>query len=650
MGNLLDIQDRSLLLFGGKGGAGKTTSACAAGLYLAQHYPGKKILLISTDPAHSVGDSFGCMVGNSITSIEGLDNLWALEIDANIVGEDFKKEHEAAIKKIADRGTFFDRQDVADFYELTIPGLDEIMAIIEISKLLKDGQYNLIILDTAPTGHTLRLLSLPAEIEKWIHLMNMMQSKHRFLVRHFAGRYKKDDADEFLETMSRDIKRVRLLLSNTQSTEFVPVTIPEAMSINETEKLLKRLKSYHIQVENIIVNRIASKETECPFCKAREKDQKQNLSRIEEEFSDYNLFTIPLFPYQIRGIDRLKEYAQILSGETYEFKPIRRFFSIFKPRSVGGTQTLDIIKKDFKFIIFGGKGGVGKTSLACATALQKAREDPDKKIMIFSTDPAHALSDSFATSISDTLTPIKEINNLYGFEMNAAKLLEDWKKEHREDVKEIFDKFGKGMDVKFDRKVMEEMFTVTPPGLDELLALNKIIDFVNEGKFDLYILDSAATGHLIRLLEMPQVIRDWLKTIFKLLLKYKGIVRLTEIAEEMIDFSKRIRKVKEILTNSNNTEFVAITIPEEMGFAETEDLLAALTRLKVPCRHLVVNMVIPPNRCNFCTTKREEQLKTIQEIVKKVGKYQISQLPLFPYQIKGIDRLDDFANKVYGKK
>lgn len=648
MGNLLDIQDRSLLLFGGKGGSGKTTSACAAGLYLAQHHSNKKILIVSTDPAHSVGDSFGYAIGNTITAVKGLNNLWALEIDANVVGEDFKKEHEAAIKKIADRGTFFDRQDVADFYELTIPGLDEIMAIIEISKLLKDGQYDLIILDTAPTGHTLRLLSLPAEIEKWIHLMDMMQSKHRFLVRHFAGRYKKDDADEFLETMSRDIKRVRLLLSNTQSTEFVPVTTPEPMSIDETEKLLKRLKSYHIRVKNIIVNRVVAKGTECPFCKARENDQKQSLSRIKEEFSDYNLFTIPLFPYQIGGIDRLKEYAQILFGGTHKYKPIRRSFSLLESHSVAGTQTLDIIKKDFKFIIFGGKGGVGKTSLACATAMWKAREDPNKKILVFSTDPAHSLSDSFATPIGDTLTPIGEINNLYGFEMNTPKLLEDWKNEHREDIKGIFDKFGKGMDVKFDREVMEEMFTVTPPGLDELLALNKIIDFVNEGKFDFYILDSAATGHLIRFLELPQVIRDWLKTIFKLLLKYKGIVRLTEIAEEMIDFSKKVRKVQEILTDSDNTEFVAVTIPEEMGFAEAEDLLAALTRLKVPCRHLVVNMVIPPNQCNFCTTKREEQLKTIQEIVKKVGEYQINQIPLFPYQIKGINRLDDLANKIYG--
>jgi len=648
MGNLLDFRGCSLLLFGGKGGSGKTTSSCAVSLYLAQNYPNKKILIISTDPAHSLGDSFGCTIGNTITSVKGLNNLWALEIDADVVGEDFKKEHERAIKKIADRGTFFDRQDIADFYKLTIPGLDEIMAIIEISKLLKDGQYDLIVLDTAPTGHTLRLLSLPKEMKKWIHLMDIMQSKHRFLVRHFAGRYKKDDADKFLKTMSKDINRVKMFLSNSRTTKFIPVTIPEVMSINETEKLLKRLKDYNIKVRDIIVNRVVTAENNCLFCNRRKKEQKQNISRIMKGFSDYNLFTIPLFPYQVRGIERLKEYAQVLFGKTYEYKPIRHRFSLTEEGLETQTQALDIEKKDLKFIIFGGKGGVGKTSLACATALRKARENPDKKILVFSTDPAHALSDSFETPIKDTLTSIKGTDNLYGCEMNATKILEDWKKKHRENIDEMFNRFGKGVDIKFDREVIEELFTVTPPGLDELLAFNEITDFVNEGRLDIYVLDSAATGHLIRFLEMPGVIRDWLKTVFKLLIKYKGVVRLTKIAEEMIDFSKKVRKVQEILTDSDNTEFVAVTIPEEMGFAEAEDLLAALARLKVPCRHLIVNMVIPANQCNFCSAKREEQLKAIQEMTKKAGEYQINLLPLFPYQIKGINRLDGFANKIYG--
>ena len=115
----------------------------------------------------------------------------------------------------------------------------------------------------------------------------------------------------------------------------------------------------------------------------------------------------------------------------------------------------------------------------------------------------------------------------------------------------------------------------------------------------------------------------------------------------MIDLSKKIRKVQEILTDSNNTEFVAITIPEAMGFAETEDLLAALARLKVPCRHLIVNMVIPPSQCNFCSEKREEQIRAIGEMTKKGGEYQINQLPLLPHKIKGMNDLTELSEIMY---
>lgn len=639
------------ILFGGKGGCGKTTSACATALHLARLYGERKMLIASCDPAHSVGDSFNCQVGNYITPIEGTDNLWALEINANEVGEEFKKEHEMAIKKIADHGTFFDQQDIADFYELTIPGLDEIMGIIAIANILREEQYDLVILDTAPTGHTIRLLSLPGEMKKWIHLMDVMQSKHRFLARHFTGRYKKDDADEFLDTMSRDISRVKNLLNNSQSTEFITVTIPEPMSIDETQRLLSRLKSYNVPAKNIIANRIAGQGKNCPLCASREGEQKLYLAQIRAKFSSYCLYKMPLFPYEIRGIERLEEYAQVLFDEKkYEYKPPKRLSVLPKSQIMPRYQISDILEKDFQFILFGGKGGVGKTSLACATAFRMAEENPDKKFLIFSTNPAHALSDCFAVSIGDKVTPVNGLKNLCGFEIDASKLLEGWKKEHKEDIEEIFDGFlGRGMDIKFDREVVTELFTVTPPGLDEILALNKVTDFLKQGMFDLYILDSAATGHLIRFLEIPSLMRNWLKTIFKLLMKYKGVVRMMKTAEELIDFSKRVRRVQEILTDSRETEFVAVTVPEAMGFAETEDLLAALARLKIPCQYLVVNMVIPPTKCGFCSVKRKEQLKAIKEATKKITGYRVSQVPLLPHKVEGIDNLTSLSEIMYGK-
>jgi len=667
-------ENRHLIIFGGKGGCGKTTSACAVSLYLAQLYPNKRILIVSSDPAHSVGDSFGCSVGNIITPINpvrnfdsnqvktdisnGVNNLWALEISAEDEAANFRKKYDEIMKKIAERGTYFDRQDIESFFSLSIPGLDEIMAVIKIANILKEGKFDLIILDTAPTGHTIRLLGLPAQMKKWVEVFDLMQAKHRFLARHFTGKYRKDDADEFSETMNKDVDSVERLLRSSDSTEFIPVTKPETLAIEETERLLNTLKEYGISVKSIIINRVKSGTNGCPFCSKEEEEQKKELDIIRQKFANFELHWIPTFPYQIRGLDRLKEYAKALFDEkkyhpTVEERPFDFKSEIKLPEEVSA----QLIEKDIILYIFGGKGGVGKTSIASATALSIAKKYPSKKVLIFSTDPAHSLSDSFGLSIGDNLTQISD--NLFALEIDALKLLENFKKDYRDGISEFFNKFiGQGVDVKFDREVLEGLISISPPGLDEIMALAKIVEFIDEprpfskergeGRFDTCILDSAATGHLLRFLEMPQVAREWLNALFKLLIKYKGVVRLGKQAEEMIEFSKKVRRIQEILTDSARCQFVVIGIPEAMGKAEMDDLLESLIRLKIPCHHILINMVLPKTGCNFCESKREEQTKIIQEINKeRSSAYQISQLPLFPYQIKGINRLNEFSQKIY---
>lgn len=640
-----------LVLFGGKGGSGKTTAACATAIHLAQLDKKKKILIVSTDPAHSVGDSFNCRVGNKITQIKGVNNLWALEIKAEEVNKEFNEKYSAVMKKIADRGTYFDRQDIENFFSLTLPGLDEVMATIRIANILKESQYDLIILDTAPTGHTIRLLAMPKEMERWVCLMEMMQSKHRFLMRSFTGKYKKDDADDFIKMMSQDIGRVKMLLTNKQTTEFIPVTIPEPMAIDETDRLLARLRHLMISSKDIIINRIASKFDRCGFCNPRTEDQKDKLEEIEKRFSSYNLYKMPLFPYEIRGIERLKEYAEVLFGKDYQYKPARKLFSFPRPSlKLRKAPLPELLKKDLKFVLFGGKGGVGKTSIASATALRMAKMYPEKKILVFSTDPAHALSDCFGLHIGDKVTTIGGRDNLFGFEINAVKLHEDWRKSHREDIDEMFDKFlSPGVDIKFDREIMTELVSITPPGLDEIMALGEITDFLKEDKFDLYILDSAATGHLIRFLELPHLLREWLKTIFRLLLKYKGVIKLTKTAEEMVVSSRKVRMVQKLLTDSKRTEFVAITIPEEMALAETDRLLTSLKNLKIPCDFLIINMIVPATNCSFCNLKMKEQQRYIREVKgNRYSDYHISEVPQLSHKIMGMDDLTELSKVMYG--
>ncbi len=651
----LSNQELKLILFGGKGGTGKTTSAVATAIHLAQNNQYKRILLVSTDPAHSLGDSFGFGIGNRITPIKDVPGLSALEIDASELLEDFKKKHGDAIKKLADRGTYFDQQDIADFFDLSLPGLDEFMAIIKVADILKSNEYDLVILDTAPTGHTIRLLELPDQMLKWVDVFDLMQHKHRYMSKRFTGRYVKDDADEFLETMSGDAKRVRTLLRNSETTEFAPVTIPEPLSINETERLLLTLKNHKIPVKNIIVNRIIGRDG-CVFCSSKRREQQGHIREIEEKFKDYDLFKMPLFPKEIRGINGLKEFASALFDKTSQYEPV----DIVPPltgistqdRSVSSNSRLsDIFNRDLQFILFGGKGGVGKTSMASATALYMAKQNPQKKVLVFSTDPAHSLSDSFGYLIGNKITPVYACGNLDALEIDATQLVEDLKHEYREEIEEAFHNFlGNKLDIKFDREVMSELISLTPPGLDEIMALKKIMEFSEEEKYDLFVLDTSPSGHLLRFLELPSLVRDWLKALFKLVLKYKEVIGLNKTAQELLSLSKSIKRIQKTLTDPEKTEFVAITIPEAMGIAETERLLSALERLKIPCRQVVINMLTPPTRCGFCAPKREKERKYVQEALRKFSDYLISEIPLFPHEIKGVDSLTELSEVMYEKK
>ncbi|OGW12721.1 MAG: hypothetical protein A3G93_01085 [Nitrospinae bacterium RIFCSPLOWO2_12_FULL_45_22] len=359
---------------------------------------------------------------------------------------------------------------------------------------------------------------------------------------------------------------------------------------------------------------------------------------------------MPLFPAEVRGIGTLKKFIEILqgNGETFMSPRLTKDDENMWDRNVPHIDRRGFLtpQKPFsgkaplnrEFILFGGKGGVGKTSLAAATALWLAREERSKKVLAFSTDPP----------IGDKITPIEEVDNLYALEINAAKLLEDFKEEYRDDINEMFDRFlAGGIDVKFDREVMTELISLAPPGLDEIMALDKIIDLRDAREFDLFILDSAATGHLLRFLELPDLIRDWLKTLFKIILKYKGMVRLTKVAENLLKQSKNTRKIQEALTDPLRSEFVAITIPEAMGVLEMERLLSGLSRLKIPCHHIIINMVIPPTDCSFCSFKRNEQQKYVKAIRDNFARYLVSEIPLFPHEIKERERLNDLAAMMY---
>lgn len=239
-------------------------------------------------------------------------------------------------------------------------------------------------------------------------------------------------------------------------------------------------------------------------------------------------------------------------------------------------------------------------------------------------------------------------SNLFALEIDADRLWADFKDAFKKDIEEVFDNFlAGGADIKFDREVMTEMLELAPPGLDEIMALDTIMNLKEEGAFDIFVLDTSPTGHLLRFLELPALVRDWLKAFFRLLLKYKGVVRLTGAAEKALALSKNVRRIQENLTDPERTGFVATTIPEAMGFLELERMMGALETGKIPCGNIIINKVVPRTACGFCSARRAEQQNYIRKIYSRYPDRATVQAPLFPHQIRGLMDLEEVGELLF---
>jgi arsenite-transporting ATPase len=240
MPSFFDNQDLQLLLFGGKGGVGKTTCATAAALRLSALAPHRRLLLVSTDPAHSVRDSLAGYVPAG--------NLQVQELDARQYLITFRQQNGPVLREIAAAGTFLDDEDINQFLNLSLPGLDELMAFLEISSWLEAGRYDSIVVDTAPAGHTLRLLAMPELIRRWIGVLEALLAKRHYMRRVFSGDGSPDRLDLFVSKWKSSLHRMDTLLRDPARTQFVPVTIAEPLGVHVTLSLCQDLANRKIAV------------------------------------------------------------------------------------------------------------------------------------------------------------------------------------------------------------------------------------------------------------------------------------------------------------------------------------------------------------------------------------------------------------------
>ncbi|MEI7663058.1 MAG: ArsA family ATPase, partial [Bacteroidota bacterium] len=292
----LENNDLKLIIFGGKGGVGKTSCAIATALALSEHY---KTLLISTDPAHSVSDCLEQQIGFHVVKVAGTGNLSAIEVVADQALAAFIKEHREELRKLLETSTNLDDQDIDEMLTLSIPGIDEVMSFKTIIDFIEEGSFDKYVVDTAPTGHALRLISSPKLLDDWIKVAARMRWKYRYMITSFSGSYQQDAVDAFLLSLKKTVKRIENILRDNTRCEFIPVCIPEAMALLETGRLLEELGSTGIKPAQIIVNNVMTSEG-CDFCKKRKSGQLPYIHQISETYSHLNRAVVPMFATEIK--------------------------------------------------------------------------------------------------------------------------------------------------------------------------------------------------------------------------------------------------------------------------------------------------------------------------------------------------------------
>ena len=473
------------------------------------------MLVVSTDPAHSIGDALGVRLSARVSPVPiGARRLWAVELDAPRAFQRWLVEHRRALGDIVEHGTWLDREDVDSLLGLSIPGIDELIAMVEIVRLTErdavNNPYDLVIVDTAPTGHALRLLAAPVTVGAVADVLDALQAEHRLIREQLARVGRPEAADRLIMLVAEQAHQAGELLRDARRSAFHWVMLPEELSLAESADAVAALDRLRIPVAEIIVNRVIPEGSACPVCDRLRADERRIIDRIPRTLGAKRpLRFVPAAGREPRGVLELAKIGKYLSvpdsrnrwlkSDTRSHPSVARSIATRPVYS----ETRDLargVRGDLgagsgapesieafhgaRMLLFGGKGGVGKTTTAAATAVRLAREESTRRVLLMSTDPAHSLADVFGAAVGDRPAPVPGApKNLRVRELDAAAALGARRGALEAALNEIVAAFGAEGGVGSIRggRGVGELMDLAPPGIDELLGVLAVVDLLPPG-------------------------------------------------------------------------------------------------------------------------------------------------------------------------
>lgn len=555
--------DPRVVFVGGKGGVGKTTVSSALAVTLSSNYAtDQNVLIVSTDPAHSLGDALDCNLQqtNSGKVVPMTDpvtggRLFACEVDPSAALEEFQSSLATFdVNKLADAlgvsSTFLEGLGLQEFSTLLNnppPGLDELVALANVldSTSSSGQEYDVVVVDTAPTGHTLRLLSLPAFLdgllgkllELRMKLSGLATTMQAFFGDAEAANQRKqtlDDAVDKLEIFRKKMSNMRTRLQNPEKTSFVVVTVPTKLGVAESKRLMQDLAEQNVLVTDVVVNQCVigsssdGEEDEgdisdalTQYYERRKAGQQRWVGELREAIEDVSqskeykengspdpiaLTEVPFFDVELVGVPALGYLAQTCYTQNPSFSHLM--------------SSSSSSEEDAKFVICGGKGGVGKTTTSSSLAVAMASQGHD--VALISTDPAHSLGDAIDMNLEGGQLVDCPLIGLPPSD-GSLSVMEIDPKQALGQFKNIVDDLIGGSSPSSEENNMSKtlsdlggIFDTLPPGTDEVVALAKVVGLLKQGKYDRIVLDTAPTGHTLRMLTTPGFIADLIDRVLKI--------------------------------------------------------------------------------------------------------------------------------------